>query len=92
MMTMPAGSNGRRAHSSSDDKRGMVKVGWTLRETDQYVFTIWKQDGSKDSSPSAVRDKGKYSWWEWPDYNKESYYFNSTTQLTDGVNLRSPVP
>ncbi|HDS3819041.1 TonB-dependent receptor plug domain-containing protein [Morganella morganii] len=83
-----AGSNGRRAHSSSDDKRGMVKVGWTPRETDQYVFTYLKQDGSKDSSPSAVPGKGKYSWWEWPDYNKESYYFNSTTQLTDGVNLQ----
>ena len=53
----PAGSNGCRAHSSSDDKRGMVKVGWTPRETDQYVFTYLKQDGSKDSSPSAVRAK-----------------------------------
>lgn len=52
-----AGSNGRRAHSSSDDKRGMVKVGWTPRETDQYVFTYLKQDGSKDSSPSAVPAK-----------------------------------
>ncbi|EMQ4857469.1 TonB-dependent receptor [Morganella morganii] len=84
-----AGSNGRRAHSSSDDKRGMVKVGWTPRETDQYVFTYLKQDGSKDSAPSADPGaKGKYSWWEWPDYNKESYYFNSTTQLTDGVNLQ----
>lgn len=82
-----AGSNGRRAHSASDDKRGMVKVGWTPRETDQYVFTYLKQDGSKDSSPSAKKVTN-WAWWEWPDYNKESFYFNSTTQVTDGINLQ----
>ncbi|QXX82393.1 TonB-dependent receptor [Providencia sp. R33] len=82
-----AGSNGRRPNSATDDKRMMVKVGWTPREADEYVVTYLKQDGDKNSAPSVTNTKQQY--WQWPAYDKESIYFNGTTQVTDGIALQS---
>lgn len=82
-----AGSNGRRFNSATDDKRMMVKVGWTPREADEYVVTYLKQDGDKNSAPSVTNKKQQY--WQWPAYDKESIYFNGTTQVTDGIALQS---
>lgn len=84
-----AGYDGRRYNSSSDDKQGMIKIGFTPRELDQYIFTYVKQDGNKDSPPTAGTSKGQYRYWRWPDYNKESFYYNGTTQLTNKINLQS---
>ncbi|WP_081298468.1 TonB-dependent receptor plug domain-containing protein [Gilliamella sp. wkB108] len=84
-----AGANGRRYNSSSDDKQGMIKIGLTPRELDQYIFTYSKQDNNKDSPPTVGVSKGKYRYWKWPDYNKESFYYNGITQLTDKINLQS---
>ncbi|EPL9571070.1 TonB-dependent receptor plug domain-containing protein [Providencia rettgeri] len=82
-----AGNNGRRPNSATDDKRMMVKVGWTPREADEYVVTYLKQDGDKNSAPSVTNKKQQY--WQWPAYDKESIYFNGTTQVTDGIALQS---
>lgn len=82
-----AGSHGRRTNSATDDKRLTLKMGWTPRETDEYVLTYLKQDGDKNSAPSA--DNKKQQIWQWPEYNKESLYFNGTTQLTSDIALQS---
>lgn len=82
-----AGSNGRRPNSATDDKRMMVKVGWTPREADEYVVTYLKQDGDKNSAPSVTNKKPQI--WQWPAYDKESIYFNGTTQVTDDIALQS---
>ncbi|MGV2934581.1 TonB-dependent receptor plug domain-containing protein [Providencia sp. AGC89] len=82
-----AGSNGRRPNSATDDKRMMVKVGWTPREADEYVITYLKQDGDKNSAPSVTSKKQQI--WQWPAYDKESIYFNSTTQITNDIALQS---
>lgn len=82
-----AGSNGRRPNSATDDKRMMVKVGWTPREADEYVVTYLKQDGDKNSAPSVTSTKQQY--WQWPAYDKESIYFNGTTQVTEDIALQS---
>ncbi len=34
-------------NSSADDKRGIVKLGFTPRENDEYTLTYIKQDGEK---------------------------------------------
>lgn len=82
-----AGHNGRRPNSATDDKRMMVKVGWTPREADEYVVTYLKQDGDKNSAPSVTNTKQQY--WQWPAYDKESIYFNGTTQITNDIALQS---
>ncbi|MGU0056528.1 hypothetical protein ACVXG7_16305 [Enterobacter hormaechei] len=49
-----------------------------------------KQDGNKNSPPNSDPNaKGRYKYWAWPDYNKESYYYSGVTQLTDSINLQS---
>lgn len=84
------GIHGRRSHSATDDKRGMIKVGWTPRASDEYTLTYVKQDGNKNSPPNSDPNaKGRYKYWAWPDYNKESYYYSGVTQLTDSINLQS---
>ncbi|WP_415901461.1 TonB-dependent receptor plug domain-containing protein, partial [Providencia huaxiensis] len=82
-----AGNNGRRPNSATDDKRMMVKVGWTPREADEYVITYLKQDGDKNSPPSVTNTKPQI--WQWPAYDKESFYFNGTTQITNDIALQS---
>ncbi len=82
-----AGSHGRRTNSATDDKRLMLKMGWTPRDADEYVVTYLKQDGDKNSAPSA--DNKKQQIWQWPEYNKESIYFNGTTQVTNDIALQS---
>lgn len=82
-----AGSHGRRTNSATDDKRLMLKMGWTPRETDEYVVTYLKQDGDKNSAPSASNKNQQI--WQWPEYNKESIYFSGTTQVTEGIALQS---
>lgn len=82
-----AGNHGRRPNSATDDKRMMVKVGWTPREADEYVVTYLKQDGDKNSPPSVTNAKPQI--WQWPAYDKESIYFNGTTQITNDIALQS---
>ncbi len=82
-----AGSDGRRTNSATDDKRLMLKMGWTPRETDEYVVTYIKQDGDKNSAPDVNNTKQQI--WQWPAYDKESIYFNGTTQITNDIALQS---
>ncbi len=46
-----AGKHGKMINSSADDKRGIVKLGFTPRENDEYTLTYIKQDGEKDNPP-----------------------------------------
>ncbi len=84
-----AGENGRRANSASDDKRGIVKVGFTPRESDEYTFTYIKQDGEKQNPPYAGASSQMPRYWQWPEYDKESYYYQGTTKLGDMFTLKS---
>ncbi|QTF10315.1 TonB-dependent receptor [Brenneria izadpanahii] len=85
-----AGSEGKRMNSGNDDKRGMVKVGFTPRESDEYVFTYIKLDGEKNTPPYAGNSPAQTArYWQWPEYDKTSYYYQGTTRLTDGVTLKS---
>ncbi|MCW2481905.1 TonB-dependent receptor plug domain-containing protein [Candidatus Symbiopectobacterium sp. NZEC135] len=85
-----AGQNGKMINSAADDKRGIVKVGFTPRENDEYVFTYINQDGSKENPPyTGTNPKQQSRYWHWPQYDKESYYYQGTTQLGDRYTLKS---
>ncbi|MDQ4430908.1 MAG: TonB-dependent receptor [Yokenella regensburgei] len=84
-----AGSNGKMINSSADDKRGIVKVGFTPRANDEYTFTYINQDGQKDNPPYAGTSSQKSRYWQWPQYDKESYYYQGTTHLGDRFTLKS---
>lgn len=82
-----AGSHGRRANSDTQDKRGTVKLGFTPNESDEYVFTYINQTGDKNSAPYAGTSSQAARYWQWPDYDKESFYYNGSTRLGDNVTV-----
>ncbi len=84
-----AGEDGKMANSASDDKRGIIKLGFTPRANDEYAFTYIKQDGEKQNPPYAGASSQKSRYWQWPEYDKESYYYQGTTHLGDAFTLKS---
>lgn len=84
-----AGEDGKMANSASDDKRGIFKLGFTPRGNDEYAFTWIKQDGEKQNPPYAGTSTQKSRYWQWPEYDKESYYYQGTTHLGDRFTLKS---
>ncbi|MCV5003163.1 hypothetical protein OFM39_26220, partial [Escherichia coli] len=84
-----AGKHGKMINSSADDKRGIVKLGFTPRENDEYTLTYIKQDGEKDDPPYSGNSGQKSRYWQWPEYDKESFYYQGTTQLNDRFTLKS---
>ncbi|WP_279023272.1 TonB-dependent receptor plug domain-containing protein [Gibbsiella quercinecans] len=85
------GEQGKRSNSAADDQRGMLKIGFTPRPSDEYTFTYIKQDGEKNNPPYAGVSSQQARYWQWPQYDKESYYYQGTTRLADGYTLKSRV-
>lgn len=85
------GEQGKRSNSAADDQRGMLKIGFTPRPSDEYTFTYIKQDGEKNNPPYAGTSSQQARYWQWPQYDKESYYYQGTTRLADGYTLKSRV-
>ncbi|MFQ6371667.1 TonB-dependent receptor plug domain-containing protein [Shewanella sp. YIC-542] len=84
-----AGSDGKMVNSAADDKRAIIKAGITPNASDEYNVTYLKQDGYKQNPPYSGNGKQKSHYWQWPDYDKESYYYQGSTQLDDGLTLKS---
>jgi len=84
-----AGRDGKMINSSANDKRGMVKVGFTPRANDEYSLTYINQDGEKDNPPYAGSSSQKSRYWQWPQYDKESYYYQGITHLGERYTLKS---
>lgn len=86
-----AGSDGELINSAADDKRGIVKLGFTPNADDEYVFTYINQNSEKNNPPYAGTSPQKSRYWQWPEYDKESYYYQGTTKLGDIFTLKSRV-
>lgn len=85
-----AGSDGKRANSAYSDRRGTAKFGLTPNETDEYIFTYIRQEGEKNSPPYAGTEAYvRPMYWQWPQYDKQSFYYSGYSQLTPGVVLHS---
>lgn len=85
-----AGHDGKRAYSATHDNRGVIKLGLTPNQSDEYVLTYVSQHGSKDVPPYAGNNphvKGGH--WHWPEYNKDSFYYHGNTKLAERVTLKS---
>jgi iron complex outermembrane receptor protein len=74
--------NYHRTNSYQRDVRYMGRAGWTPRE-DQYVFTYSNQKSDYGAPPYSGTDtvNNRPRYWQWPYWNRESYYFNSNTGL-----------
>ncbi|MGV8075600.1 MAG: TonB-dependent receptor plug domain-containing protein [Syntrophobacteraceae bacterium] len=79
-----AQGDGERVNSYREDWKVNLKVGLTPNETDEYAVSYINQQAEKGSPPYAGESSTEWpKWWQWPYWNKESVYFNSTTSICD---------
>ncbi len=81
---------GDRENSYRNDFKFSGKVGFTPNDTDEYVVGYSNQQGEK-GNPPYVGDDSKIMtrFWQWPEWNKESLYFISTTALGQATKLKT---
>lgn len=79
---------GARNNSYNKDWKVNAKIGWTPTENQEYVIGYLNQQGVKGNPVYCGTDtlnpqyyKARY--WEWPQWNKETYYFLSNSKLDD---------
>lgn len=73
---------GDRDNAYRDDRKYSLKVGFTPNATDEYALSYVNQQGTKGTPPYAGNDsKQTARFWQWPYWNKESWYFLSKTAL-----------
>lgn len=72
--------NDERRKSYSEDEKVNFKVGLTPAEGHEYAFGYINQHGKKGSPPD-VRPNGDNKFWEWPKWDKETYYLTTNTPL-----------
>lgn len=85
----PAEDGGRRENSANRDKKISFKIGLTPNATDEYALSYYNQQGMKQTPPYAGNDPAvRTRFWRWPEYDKESIYFISKTQLGNDNYIR----
>jgi len=73
-----------RDNSYQQDEKINVKVGFTPNKDDEYAFSYIYQHGEKGTPPYAGKDAGTTTrYWQWPYWDKQSYYFSSMTKFDD---------
>jgi iron complex outermembrane receptor protein len=74
-----------RVNSAQRDVRYNARIGWTPREEDQYVLSYVNQKADYGAPPYAGTDiaNNKPKYWQWPTWNKDSYYINTNTGLSE---------
>ncbi|SDU31599.1 TonB-dependent receptor plug domain-containing protein [Desulfobacula phenolica] len=73
---------GDRENSYRTDQKINLKIGYTPSELDEYAFSYIRQDGEKGTPLYAGNDpSARIRYWQWPYWDKESFYFNSRTSI-----------
>ncbi len=75
-------------NSSADDKRGIVKLGFTPRENDEYTLTYIKQDGEKITRHTVEIVVRNHATGSGQSMTKK-VLLSGTTQLNDRFTLKS---
>ncbi len=78
-----------RTNSYQRDVRYNGRIGWAPRGQDQYVFTYSNQKADYASPPYSGNDPtNKVNYWQWPVWNRDSYYFSSNTGLGESSSIK----
>lgn len=81
---------GRRENAYREDVKYSLKVGFTPKAGDEYAFNYVKQDGQKGNPPYVGNDpKITPRFWQWPYWDKESFYFLSNTSITKTSSIKT---
>ena len=90
---VPYPLNSHENQSSNRDEKWSGRFGWTPNKQDEYVFSYINQKGQK-SAPlyqGANPNASFSSYWQWPYWNKNSYYFLSNTGLGDQSSIKTRI-
>ncbi len=83
---------GDRQNAFRDDIKYSVKVGFTPNATDEYALSYINQQGTKGTPPYVGDDtRQNPRFWQWPYWDKESWYFISKTRITAKSYLKARV-
>jgi iron complex outermembrane recepter protein len=78
---------GDRLHAQSENTNGNLKIGYTPNASDEYALGIYTVNSTKQSAPytgnTAVTGQ-KVAYWDWPQWDKQSYYFIGNTAVGKG--------
>jgi iron complex outermembrane receptor protein len=79
-------NGGRRDNSYSKDTKYSFRIGFTPTKRQEYVFNYVNQQGEKGTPVYAGTDTknslyAKPRYWQWPYWNKESFYVLSNTTI-----------
>lgn len=72
---------GDRVHAQNDSQTLSLKVGYTPNETDEYALNYQTVKGQKQATLYAGAENERPAYWDWPQWDKESFYFLSHTQF-----------
>ena len=93
---IPYALNDQMNNSYSRDEKWAGRFGWTPNAVDEYVFSYINQKGQKGAplylgpDPNYAFNKGgSASFWKWPYWNKDSYYFLSNKGLGAKSSLKA---
>lgn len=78
---------GDRLNASSHDVNANLKIGFTPNATDDYALGIYTVSSDKDSPPYTGDTKvtgQKIAYWQWPQWDKQSYYYIGNTAIGNG--------
>lgn len=79
-----------RDNSYKKDYKLNLKAGFTPNATDEYAFSFIDQNGEKGTPPYTGKDASVTTrYWQWPYWDKQSYYFTSKTEFTDSLYLKT---
>lgn len=87
---------GDRENSYRTDQKINFKIGWSPNNNHEYVLGYINQKGEKGTPVYAGDDKqnslfSKPRYWQWPDWNKETYFFLSYTKINDKNYIKSRI-
>lgn len=87
-----AEDGGKRENSYRTDRKLSLKLGFTPNSTDEYAIGVVDQHGKKGNPPYAGEDPGtSVRYWQWPYWDKRSFYFLSQTGLATGGYIKTRV-
>lgn len=76
---------GDRENSFRRDEKASFKLGFAPNATDEYAIGASLQRGEKGNPPYAGSDsRQRARFWRWPQWDKTSLYYVSTTKLAGG--------
>ena len=78
-------NGGDRENAFRRDTKASFKLGYAPRPGDEYAIGASSQKGEKGNPPYAGTDsRQRARFWRWPQWDKTSVYYVSTTQFAGG--------